>query len=228
MIELLKSNLEYVYALIAQIPLVFIKPKQYVDLIEKESGSETVKRIIFISLICTIIFLSITLLFSHHESSISKLLPISLLLLEVGSSVFVILSLIITRYFFERKASIKTLLVYIFTLQQTLGIIYFILTMLFWYTESYRFAIIRGIATYLGLIYILVSPSILFSFTRNKRILAVISTIVSYILICTFIGIILQPNSNNGTPIKPEFSPFYDPIGSEELNYIKIHYCPNV
>jgi hypothetical protein len=219
MFEFLRANTEYIFRLVAEIPLLFFKPRAFLALLNSESGPETVKRLFFMTALYYLLITSLFSVFDPENLQLNYFQLIGLGFLEVVIAMYYLLPLLVSRLFFEAKVGARQIIVFAVTSKYALTIFPIICYLLFLQFENYVFAVIRALLLLCYVLFTLTILPVICTSRVSRRALSIAATFVSLFALAAGVATIATSYNLDPSLIK-KLMLQYDPIGKESLTYL--------
>ncbi|OGU80342.1 MAG: hypothetical protein A2W11_04340 [Ignavibacteria bacterium RBG_16_35_7] len=220
MFEFLKSNIDYVYEIIAESLLVFFKPRAYLLLIARESAQASVKRVLFLTILYIIITVALISVFFPERLNFSYLQLIGIGFFEILLAILAVILLFITKFSFETKISIRQIIVFLLTAKFIMIPFILVPYLLFLKTENYTFILFRAFIVYFYIIFFLLILPMICNYKVWRRIFSTLALFFSLAIIGQLIVISLYKAEPIWFSIK-KLTLLYDPIGNECLSIVE-------
>jgi hypothetical protein len=214
MVDFLKSNINYLFQIIADIGTFIFKPSNYISILSSEENHLFIKRLFFLSLLYVIIITSMPSAITGKIEP-NSLSYISMAVLEILLGLSFLPPVLISRFVFERNISLKELCGFLLTAKFTLTIVPLMFDILFRSSENYAFAIAKGVTIYSYIFYLILVIPIIASFSLKRRFFAIIVSFTTIIIWQLLINLLLINGSFSYDEYLKKFNLLYDPIGAE-------------
>jgi len=192
----------------------YLAPGRYLRTVAQESGGRTAVRLCVYAVSFTFIELSLFIPFIAHPVGIQPLALVGATVLETALGVTYVPAFVATALVARFEHPLKIALTYALTFRFALLPVPVVLYALFWATEDYGYALVRGIAFYLLFAGQFVVLPVATSATLRRRALALFVCVVGGIGTYSALDAINSATATESSQLW-RFTLLYDPIGDE-------------